>query len=108
MCAAADAGSEGIAFDRAPEDAAAVLDDLRGGDGRLPGYRGGDVFADDGRAGGQVPPGTTSDGESIAYQEWDVKVHIKGVSRGGERLVTGSNGSAFYTSDHYTNFVQIP
>lgn len=32
---------------------------------------------------------------------------VKGVDRDGRRLVTGSDGSAFYTTDHYLSFIQI-
>jgi guanyl-specific ribonuclease Sa len=43
----------------------------------------------------------------ITYREWDVNPNIKGVDRGKERLVTGSDGSAYSTRDHYDTFVRI-
>lgn len=52
-------------------------------------------------------PQKTSKGSVIYYREWDVFPKIKNKSRGAERLVTGSDRSAWYTSDHYTSFTQI-
>ena len=52
-------------------------------------------------------PKTDSDGQKLKYKEWDVHKKIKGKNRGAERLVTGSDGSAYYTKDHYKTFKQI-
>jgi ribonuclease T1 len=46
-------------------------------------------------------------GKPIRYQEWDVNPKIRGKNRGPERLVTGSDRSAYYTSDHYKTFKKI-
>lgn len=46
-------------------------------------------------------------GIKISYKEWDIYPKIPGKSRGPERLVTGDDGSAWYTADHYLTFVQI-
>ena len=46
-------------------------------------------------------------GRTITYREWDVNPKIPGVNRGPERLVTGSDGSAYYTPDHYRTFIRI-
>jgi ribonuclease T1 len=46
-------------------------------------------------------------GKAITYQEWDVNPHVAGVNRGAERLITGSDGSAYYTDDHYKTFKKI-
>ncbi|MGO9868230.1 MAG: ribonuclease domain-containing protein [Rhodomicrobium sp.] len=43
----------------------------------------------------------------MTYQEWDVNPRVPGVNRGAQRLVTGSDGSAYYTDDHYKTFTQI-
>ena len=51
--------------------------------------------------------GETSAGRPINYQEWDVNRHVPGKDRGAERLVTGSDGSAYYTSDHYRTFTRV-
>ncbi|HRI00943.1 MAG TPA: ribonuclease domain-containing protein [Saprospiraceae bacterium] len=50
---------------------------------------------------------TDDNGDKILYQEWDVHEKIEGQNRGAERLVTGSNHSAYYTKDHYKNFIKI-
>jgi guanyl-specific ribonuclease Sa len=46
-------------------------------------------------------------GKRIKYQEWDVNPKVRGKNRGSERLVTGSDGSAYYTGDHYKTFKKI-
>lgn len=43
----------------------------------------------------------------ISYQEWDVNPKVAGQNRGTERLITGSNRSAWYTANHYRTFLQI-
>jgi len=52
-------------------------------------------------------PSTDANGNPIKYQEWDVNPKQPGVNRGGERLVTGSDGSAYTTADHYQTFTKI-
>ena len=47
------------------------------------------------------------EGKAISYQEWDVNPKVHNVNRGAERLVTGSDGSAYYTSDHYRTFTKV-
>lgn len=46
-------------------------------------------------------------GRPIKYREWDVNPLQPGVNRGPERLVTGSDGTAYYTADHYQTFQRI-
>lgn len=67
------------------------------------GYVGGRVFANREK---RLP---LSDGtnKKIKYQEWDVNPKIKGVNRGAERLITGSDSSAYYTQDHYKTFIKF-
>jgi hypothetical protein len=50
---------------------------------------------------------TDRSGRRIRYREWDVNPLRPGSNRGPERLVTGSDGSAYYTDDHYTTFKKI-
>lgn len=52
-------------------------------------------------------PQKTAAGQKISYREWDVHEKIPGQNRGAERLVTGSDGSAWYTKDHYQTFLRI-
>ncbi len=72
-----------------------------------PGFVGGRVFSNDGRQGEQILPQVDADGDPIAYQEWDVNRRVPGRNRGAERLVTGSDGSAYYTDDHYNTFKRM-
>ena len=47
-------------------------------------------------------------GNEITYQEFDVNNKpIDGTFRDGERFVRGSDGSVYYTSDHYLTFTKI-
>jgi dienelactone hydrolase len=46
-------------------------------------------------------------GRRIKYREWDVNPLRPGVNRGPERLITGSDGGAYYTDDHYSTFKKI-
>lgn len=52
-------------------------------------------------------PRQDADDKPIKYREWDVNPHRPGVNRGAERLVTGSDGSAYYSNDHYRSFKKI-
>ena len=52
-------------------------------------------------------PKKDNSGKKLKYQEWDVHKKVKGRNRGAERLVTGSDGSAYYTKDHYKTFKKI-
>ncbi|MGL4632406.1 MAG: ribonuclease domain-containing protein, partial [Leadbetterella sp.] len=55
----------------------------------------------------QLLPKVSSSGTKIVYQEWDVNPKMAGQNRGRERLVTGDDGSAYYTDDHYSSFKKI-
>lgn len=52
-------------------------------------------------------PRTDPGGEQIAYREWDVNPKKRGETRDAERIVTGTDTSAWYTGDHYTSFVRM-
>lgn len=68
-----------------------------------PGTRGGGRF---GNYEGLLPE-TGAGGRAIGYTEWDVNPKKSGRGRDAERIVTGDDGSAWYTLDHYRTFVQI-
>ena len=71
--------------------------------GRAPqGYKGGKVFQNDGRNGSYVLPSS-----GMPYHEYDIYPHVRGMSRGLERLVIGADGSAWYTADHYKTFIAL-
>jgi guanyl-specific ribonuclease Sa len=52
-------------------------------------------------------PTTDGSGKPITYQEWDVDPKVPGQNRVGGRIVTGSDGSAWYTPDHYATFQRL-
>lgn len=52
-------------------------------------------------------PEEDENGNKITYQEWDVNPKIAGKNRGKERLVTSSDGRAYFTNDHYESFNEI-
>lgn len=68
-----------------------------------PGTHGGDPF---GNNEGRLPAKTPA-GKSIHYKEWDVNPKKQGQGRDAERIVTGDDGSAWYTLDHYSHFTRI-
>ncbi len=68
-----------------------------------PGYVGGRVF---GNYEGLLPRYNTRR-KRIEYREWDVRPVAEGRNRGAERLVTGSDGRAWYSADHYRNFLEV-
>lgn len=91
----------------AAEKAHSTLDHIDQYGTHPPGFKGGRTFRNLGRNGEEKLPELDSAGNQITYQEWDVNPYVKGVNRGAERLITGSDGSARYTTDHYTSYVQI-
>ncbi|MFV2104659.1 ribonuclease domain-containing protein [Micromonospora sp. LOL_024] len=64
------------------------------------------VFRNDGGTGGQVLPRTTAGGDAITYREWGTVPGSGNPKPGGERIVTGSDGSVYYTPDHYQTFIR--
>lgn len=52
-------------------------------------------------------PAKDSSGKKINYQEWDVNPKKAGQGRDAERIITGSDGSAYYTGDHYNTFTRM-
>jgi guanyl-specific ribonuclease Sa len=70
-----------------------------------PGHIGGGDYHNSGRRGEQLLPKIDREGDAIAYRTWDVRPTNQG--RGAERVVTGSDGSAYYTPDDYRTFVTV-
>ncbi|MEA5458611.1 ribonuclease domain-containing protein [Arcicella sp. LKC2W] len=87
----------------APEKALKVLKYVRENGVAIDGYVGGRKF---GNYEGLLPKNDAS-GKRINYQEWDVNPKVNGKNRGTERLITGSDGKAYYTNDHYRSFVEV-
>ena len=90
-----------------PARVADTLDEIDSGrwpeSANAPGTRGGDTFRN--REGNL--PAKSANGKRITYKEWDVNPKKRGRGRDAERIVTGSDGSAWYTWDHYKTFTQI-
>ena len=52
-------------------------------------------------------PIKTIDGKDITYREFDVNNRLPNLPRDKERFVVGSDGSVYYTNDHYATFIQV-
>jgi ribonuclease T1 len=86
-----------------PTKALKVLKYVRENGVAMDGYVGGRKFGNY----ENLLPKKDASGKRINYQEWDVNPKIQGKNRGAERLVTGSDGKAYYTNDHYRSFVLV-
>jgi guanyl-specific ribonuclease Sa len=86
-----------------PDKALRVLEHLDRHGQTMDGYEGGRTFGNFERR----LPSTDDRGRRIRYREWDVNPLRPGINRGAERLVTGSDGSAYFTDDHYSTFKRI-
>lgn len=90
-----------------PERAYRTLEEIDAGrwpdSANAPGTKGGERF---GNREDRLPD-SDSAGRSITYREWDVNPKRPGRSRDAERIVTGSDGSAWYTGDHYETFTRM-
>ena len=87
-----------------PATALQVLAYIRAHHEAPPGYEGSRRFGNYEK----VLPQSDDTGRRIQYQEWDVHPHLEHVNRGAERIVTGSDGRAWYTNDHYAHFTEMP
>ncbi|TCC08600.1 DUF6531 domain-containing protein [Kribbella soli] len=63
------------------------------------------IFKNDGRNGGAILPRTGRDGSPVTYREWGTVPSAANPKPGGERIVTGSDGSVYYSPDHYRTFI---
>ncbi len=86
-----------------PQKVYDVLQYIRSNNQAMPGYVGGRVFSNR----EEVLPREDNSGKPILYHEWDVNPKIAGENRGTERIITGSDGRAWYTNDHYRSFKEI-
>ncbi|MEC3913140.1 ribonuclease domain-containing protein [Nocardia sp. CDC160] len=90
-----------------PDRAYATLVEIDAGrwpdSANAPGTHGGDPWEN---RSGQLPR-KDSAGKAITYQEWDVNPKQRGQTRDAERIITGSDGSAYYTGDHYKTFTRM-
>ena len=87
----------------APDKALKVLQFVDDNGRAMDGYEGGRTFGNYERR----LTATDPQGRRLRYREWDVNPLRAGVNRGAERLITGSDGSAYYSDDHYATFKKI-
>ncbi|MDI9876019.1 ribonuclease domain-containing protein [Flectobacillus rivi] len=80
-----------------------VLSHIKSNGKPIDGYVGGRKFGNYEK----LLPREDEEGRKIQYQEWDVNPKVEGKNRGTERIVTGSDGKAYYTNDHYRSFQVI-
>ncbi len=71
------------------------------------GYVGGRQFMNDERGGTTALPRRDRGGRAVTYHEYDVNPRRSGVNRGPQRLVVGSDGSAYLTADHYVTWERL-
>lgn len=86
-----------------PQKVYDVLNYIRTNNHAMNGYVGGRVFSNR----EQILARMDNNGNPIQYHEWDVNPKIEGQNRGTERIITGSDGRAWYTNDHYQSFKEI-
>ena len=55
---------------------------------------------------GDLPTVDTS-GAPITYSEYDRYPYTPGQNRGTDRIIIGTDGSRYFTSDHYTTFTRF-
>ena len=96
------AGGTRVPASYIPPEAYDTLDYIDQNGSPPKGYKGGRLFENDGRNGGQILPNN-----GITYREYDIHPKVTGQSRGTERIVVGSDNSAWYTRNHYRSFVQM-
>uniref|UniRef100_UPI0025E01B7A ribonuclease domain-containing protein n=1 Tax=uncultured Fusobacterium sp. TaxID=159267 RepID=UPI0025E01B7A len=72
-----------------------------------PSKAGGD-FDNTGEGGGEILPRKDANGNNITYKEFDInKKDPVTNNRDSKRFVSGSDGSVYYTDDHYMTFKRI-
>lgn len=86
-----------------PQKAVTVLDFIRKYNKAPEGYVGGRHFGNY----EHILPERDAAGNTINYKEWDIHPKEEGKNRGAQRLVTGSDGRAWYTADHYSTFREV-
>ena|GEM_PF-5982274 len=57
--------------------------------------------------GNKLLPENDEDGNKINYREHDINNKVPGRGRNSKRFVTGSDGSIYYTTNHYDGFLKI-
>lgn len=86
-----------------PQKAVTVLNYIKKNNAAPDGFVGGRHFGNF----EHLLPERDAAGNRIEYQEWDVNAKEQSKSRGIQRLVTGSDGRAWYSNNHYQSFVEM-
>ncbi len=98
--------TSGSATDTEIEDVPqSARDTLRQADEKgspVPGMKGGKTYGN----WNNKLPNVDASGNQIRYREWDVEP-AGPTGRGPGRLITGSDGSAYYSPNHYGGFIKI-
>ncbi|WP_420911921.1 ribonuclease domain-containing protein [Listeria aquatica] len=81
--------------------------DKNGWKGNVEGQTAGTKAGKTYRNGDEKLPSIDKNGEKIKYKEFDVNDKLPDSNRDSERFVKGSDGSIYYTDDHYKNFVKV-
>ncbi len=102
-----EAPSSRVEAQEVPREAHATLAHIRAHGSAPRGQVGGRRFGNYGRSGEQKLPQRDALGRPIHYREWDIHPKVPGRNRGPQRLVTGSDGRAWYTADHYATYTEI-
>jgi len=98
----ANSAYKGVGKVNIPDKARDIANQVKSKNGAPPqGYKGGRAFNNQPANGGQKLP------DGVNYKEYDVNPYVKGQNRGTERIVTGDDGSVWYTNDHYYTFTKI-
>jgi hypothetical protein len=97
---------------KVPAESEAVLRDIRefgveaqGAGSQLMGPSIPKPFENSGKGGAYKLPEFDSQGNDIRYTEWGTAQSIDNPKWDGERVVTGSDGSAYYTPTHYQTYI---
>jgi ribonuclease T1 len=96
-------GKQKIKDTKVPQKVYEVLKFIRANNAAPDGYVGGRKFGNY----ENLLPKKDNNGKRINYQEWDVNPKKEGRNRGAERLITGSDGKAYFTKNHYKSFTEV-
>ena len=98
--------------DEIPKESLAVIEDIKGygveAQGAGPDFAGPSVpkeFDNHRNTTGYKLPNFDSAGNPITYREWGTVQSGANPKPGGERIVTGSDGSIYYTPTHYQTYI---
>lgn len=92
-----------------PDEALSTLRHIETHNGSLPpGFKGNKPYTNvPGKDGEARFPAYTPGGDKITYTEYDIAAKVKNVDRGGRRILKGTDGSVWYTDDHYKTVVRM-